>query len=317
MSDPRLPDPVARAALDAVVAAILRNVAAIGANRFGSCRHRVPDTAIYAAAPRTSTWQTGPTRMTQTTTPTDDRGSRSRVRVAAAVGAVVLVAAAALVWYFFIRGDAPPAFDIDDAAGALDDEPDPGTTDDTVADPDDSTANDLDGTWVVAAGSGSEAGFRVDEELASIGATTAVGRTQNVDGTLSIDGTAVSDVEVAVDLASLQTDDSRRDNRMRDALAVEEFPTATFVLTEPIVLDDIPAEGDTISVPASGEMTIKGVTNPVEVTLDARLVDDTLVVVGSVPVVFADYGVEAPTSPIAVSVEDNGIVEFQVFFQRG
>lgn len=255
--------------------------------------------------------------MTPPTTPADDRATRSPVRVAVAVGAVVLVAAAALVWYFLIRDDAPPAFDIDDAASALDDEPAPGTTDDTVADPEDSPANDLDGSWVISAGSGSEAGFRVDEELASIGAATAVGRTENVEGNLTIDGTTVSDVEVAVDLASLETDDSRRDNRMRDALAVEEFPTATFVLTDPIVLDEIPAEGDTISVTASGEMTIKGVTNPVDVTLDARLVDETLVVVGSLPVFFADYGVEAPTSPIALSVEDNGVVEFQVFFQRG
>lgn len=260
---------------------------------------------------------------------TDDRSGRGRPRIALVVGAIVLLVAAALVWYFFIRDDSPDAFDIDDAVSSIEDSevdgesPDTGSddagSDDTGSDSteqaDDAPAG-VDGAWVVAPDSGSAAGFRVQEELASIGAATAVGRTESVDGRLAIDGTTVSDVEVIVDMTTLATDDSRRDGRMRDALAVDEFPTATFVLAEPLTLDGVPAEGETVTVTAAGEMTIKGVTNPVQVALDARLVDDRLVVVGSLPVVFADYGVEPPTAPVVVSVDDNGIVEFQLFFSR-
>lgn len=232
-----------------------------------------------------------------------------------AVAVVVLLALGVGGWYFFIRDDAPAAFDIDAAAeGAGDDRS--GTEDEPTGD--DGT---VEGMWVIdpAAGEdagGTSAGFRVDEELASIGATTAVGRTTGVDGSLTIEGTRVTTVDIAVDLASLETDDSRRDGRMRSALATDEFPTATFTLTEPIELGELPAEGETISVTATGDMTIKGVTNRVEIALEARLVDGTLVVVGSSPVVFADYGVETPTAAIVVSLEDEGTIEFQLFFSK-
>jgi hypothetical protein len=39
-------------------------------------------------------------------------------------------------------------------------------------------------------------------------------------------------------------------------------------------------------------------------------------VVGSFPIVFADHGIEAPGASIVVSVEDHGIVEFQLFLTR-
>jgi len=32
--------------------------------------------------------------------------------------------------------------------------------------------------------------------------------------------------------------------------------------------------------------------------------------------VFADYGVEVPSAPIVISVEDEGIVEIQLFLRR-
>ena len=40
-------------------------------------------------------------------------------------------------------------------------------------------------------------------------------------------------------------------------------------------------------------------------------------VVGSLDIVFADYGVSVPSAPIVVSAEDQGVVEFQLFFAQG
>ena len=62
--------------------------------------------------------------------------------------------------------------------------------------------------------------------------------------------------------------------------------------------------------------TIHGVTLPVTFPLQAQRVGDTIVVVGQLDVVFADYGVELPTAPIVLSLADNGIVELQLFFTR-
>jgi hypothetical protein len=46
---------------------------------------------------------------------------------------------------------------------------------------------------------------------------------------------------------------------------------------------------------------------------DGVAVDDNIVV-GSLDIVFADYGVSVPTAPIVVSAQDHGVVEFQLFF---
>lgn len=241
---------------------------------------------------------------------------RPPARMILAIGAALVVVIGAALWWFVLRDDSPAAFDIDSAAGGVTATSDP-DADTTAPEPLDSA----DGTWVVdpAAGGdvgGTSAGFRIDEELSTVGSTTAVGRTTTVEAEVVIAGDTVTDVEVVVDMGSLATDEPRRDNRMRDALATGEFPTATFVLTEPIVLASTPLDGETISVAATGEMTIKGVTNPVTVDLDARIVDRTLVVVGSMPVVLADYGVEAPSAPIVLSVADEGTIEFQLFLTK-
>ena len=65
-----------------------------------------------------------------------------------------------------------------------------------------------------------------------------------------------------------------------------------------------------------GELPIHGVTQTVTIPLQAQRVDDTIVVVGSLDTVFADYGVEVPTAPVVVSADDHGPLELQLFFTR-
>ena len=53
--------------------------------------------------------------------------------------------------------------------------------------------------------------------------------------------------------------------------------------------------------------------------LEAQLADDiadVVVVTGSAPVVFADYDVETPSAPIVLSLDDHGVIEFQLFLTR-
>jgi polyisoprenoid-binding protein YceI len=89
------------------------------------------------------------------------------------------------------------------------------------------------------------------------------------------------------------------------------------VLTEPIDFGAAVTSGEAVTVNAVGELTIHGVTTTVSIPLEAQLVDDTIVVVGSLDVTFSDYGVSVPSAPIVVSAEDHGVVELQLFFSRG
>ena len=157
------------------------------------------------------------------------------------------------------------------------------------------------------------AGFRVNEVLAKgVGDFTAVGRTAAVSGTIELTETALAAAEITVDFTTLRTDNSHRDSHIQKTLNTAEFPNAHFTLTEPVQLPN----QSSFAGPATGDLTIKGKTNSAVFNLEAQLVDDTLVVVGESPIVFADYGVTAPSSLAVISVEDHGIIELQLYFTR-
>jgi polyisoprenoid-binding protein YceI len=242
-----------------------------------------------------------------------------------AAGATVLVAVAAgLFLWWFLADDAPPPVDLGRAVEGVTettgDATGPTTASETTA-----VGGDISGEWFVdttlgtfdfESATGSFAGFRVDEELSSIGASTAVGRTGAITGTIEIDGNTLVRAEIEVDLTQITTNQSRRDDRVQGALETAQFPTATFVLTEPVELPAGAAAGEAIVVAATGDLTIHGVTNTATLDLEAQLVDDVVVVVGSTDLVFSEYGVETPTAPIVVSVEDQGILELQLLFTK-
>ena len=168
--------------------------------------------------------------------------------------------------------------------------------------------SDFTSTWV---------GYRVQEVLGNgIGSATAVGRTPLVVGSVVLTDDAIEAVEVTADLRGLRSDKVYRDGKVRSALHTDDHPTATFALLGPVTLGDLDGDGVSVDAVVPGTITINGMTGPVEVTLAATLVGDVVTVVGSFPIVFADHGIEAPGASIVVSVEDHGIVEFQLFLTR-
>ena len=144
-----------------------------------------------------------------------------------------------------------------------------------------------------------------------------MGRTSDVTGTLEFDGSTITSVDVTADLSTLQSDDDRRDGQLkRQALETNEFPEASFVLTDPIAIEGDPASGEPISATAVGDLTIHGVTNRVELALQGQLVDGRVVVVGSTVIVLADYDIEQPSSMAVLSVSEEGTMEMQLVFVR-
>jgi polyisoprenoid-binding protein YceI len=236
------------------------------------------------------------------------------------IAAVVVVAAAGGVglWWFF-KDDAPDEVSLDSAVDSVTTTTGDGTGS-TVAVPD-----GIEGLWTVDAttgefdfesATGTFAGFRIEEELAGVGSTTAVGRTGAVTGTMVIAGTTVTEASFEVDLTGLTTNESRRDDRVQQALETGAFPTATFVLTEPIDLGADAASGGAVTVTAAGDLTNHGVTKAIELPIEAQLVGGTIVVVGSTDIVFSDYGVEVPDAQIVLSVEDHGVLELQLLLTK-
>jgi polyisoprenoid-binding protein YceI len=177
----------------------------------------------------------------------------------------------------------------------------------------------LDGTYRVAPGdTNSFVGYRVQEQLVG-GAIeqTATGRTNSVTGSFTITGTTVQDVNVTADLRTLTSDRDQRDNAIKDrGLESNRFPEAKFVLTQPIERPTAPAVGETVTATARGEFTLHGVTKPVEIPVEGRWDGRDVQVVGRLHILFSDYGITAPTSPVVASIDDEGEMEFQIFFRK-
>jgi polyisoprenoid-binding protein YceI len=241
------------------------------------------------------------------------------------IAAVIVLGGA--VWYFFLRSDAPPPATLEDAVAAVTGETTTTTTTagegepaSTTAAPETTTApsasDGLDGTWI-ADPSLSFVGYRIEEELASIGSATAVGRTSDVDAMLTFSGSSVTDLSVTVDMTTLQSDRSRRDGAMATrGLETNTFPDASFVLAAPIDLGAVPADGESISASAAGELTLHGVTQSISLDLEGSLVEGTMVVVGSVDIALVDYGIEKPTGFSVLSIADVGVLEIQLALVR-
>lgn len=237
---------------------------------------------------------------------------------------VVLALAGWAAYEYFIVADSPDEVTTEAALEQLSEDL---AVDDDLADEPAAAPTGVIGTWTIdddfgdfdfENASGSFAGFRVDKALFVGGGQTAVGRSGDVSGSIEVSDGAVTGGEVVVDMSALQSDISQRESAIASAVKSSEFPTATFVVTDGGSLDTAALEaGETVTAPITGELTIAGVTNTVTISAEATVAEPGLaLIVGAADLVWADYGVDTPTSS-AGTVADEGILEFQLIVRLG
>jgi polyisoprenoid-binding protein YceI len=196
-------------------------------------------------------------------------------------------------------------------------------TDDAPAKPKLSTTTPTDtggpataaGAWHVVRGRSVFVGYRIKELFGdAVLKRDAVGRTTVVDGNLTIAGNRVATAVVSADVSKIDSGRATRDAYTRDnALETGKFKHARFTLTTPVTLPAHLAKGQRVQTVAKGTLLLHGVTRPVTVTLDARWNGPTIDAVGTGPIVLADFGIDAPDTPIA-KVDDKGSLEFDLRF---
>lgn len=265
--------------------------------------------------------------------PDTDSSKRSPKKIILWVGlgvvGLVALAYGAIFIYANVLNDSPDELDEGDLSAALVDDTAPTTaapadtgggasTPGTTAPAAPATTaapatEGFDGDWVPT--DASTFGYRVGEILAGVD-TEAVGRSNEIEGLLTIDGTTATVVDITVQIENITSDDDLRDGQFRGRIMnAEEFPTADFSITEPIEFGRIPAGDEQVTATATGELTLRGVTNPVTFEVTAQTTDGRIGVLGSIPVVFDDYDIPEPSIG-PVRVEDNGLVEFVLVFER-
>ena len=175
------------------------------------------------------------------------------------------------------------------------------------------TSGDFDpaGTWT--AGVGSQAGYRVEEVLNGQD-VTVVGRTNQVTATVIADDTEITSAEITVDVGSIATDSSARDEYFKNvAMRVTQYPEATFVFDTPIPAPDL-TQGQA-EVDATGTLSLAGASKSVSLNMTIQRDGDNLIVAGSAPITFKDFSITAPNLGF-VKVEPQGLIEFRIILAR-
>lgn len=165
----------------------------------------------------------------------------------------------------------------------------------------------------------SEARYRVKEELVSIGATEAVGSTQAIIGSVMFDenGIPMACSRIDVDLRTLTSDESRRDNYLyNNTLQTEAFPLATFVLTSVEGMDEALVEGQETTVTLIGDLTLHGVTNLVAWETVVTLEGETITGTANTEFQMPEFDITPPKAGPVVSLEELVKLEFDLTLTR-
>ncbi|NJD09114.1 MAG: YceI family protein [Gemmatimonadetes bacterium] len=168
---------------------------------------------------------------------------------------------------------------------------------------------------------GNEARYVVNEQLAGRPLRNdAVGVTTAITGQLVLDdrGRFVADSSaISIDLASIRTDQERRDNFVRRrTLEVEQYPTAVL---RPSGLRGLPwplpREGE-YTFQLTGELTLHGVTQPSVWEVKASFTGGRITGAARTHFRFADYQLEVPRLAFVLSVQDSIRLEYDFAFER-
>lgn len=187
---------------------------------------------------------------------------------------------------------------------------DPGTTSTEPADDSDPTTtmaevsgslaipDDLAQSYSITSG---RATYSVDETLQGLSAV-GVGETESIGGSFEPGGAFA----FTIDLQSFESDQSRRDQRVRGWFT--EFPEGTFSGTE-FALPSTAVAGEIAAFDVDGDMTINEITHPVTWAVEARVeTDGTVSVTGETSIVLSDFDIPVVTGGL-VTMTDGATIE--------
>ena len=161
----------------------------------------------------------------------------------------------------------------------------------------------------------SAARYRVQEELAQVGATEAVGETQAIIGQVAFgaDGLPLPCSRFDVDLRTLQSDQAKRDNYLyNNTLEAEKYPLATFVLRGIEGIAAPLADGEETTLTLIGDLTLRDVTKVV--AWEATVTKEGDALTGAAATVFEmpEFSITPPSVPVVLSLDETVRLEIDL-----
>jgi polyisoprenoid-binding protein YceI len=163
------------------------------------------------------------------------------------------------------------------------------------------------------ASAGSSASYAVHENLifGGVGSHTAEGTTQGVSGSffLGLAGNhpQLTQVDISIDLTSLQSDSSLRDGHVQDYLNTSQFPNAVFTSTAVNGLPSTYTQGQTISFQLVGNLKLNGTTNQETFAVQGKVSGNTITGKATATIFMTDFGI-TPPDLANIAVVDNKVV---------
>jgi polyisoprenoid-binding protein YceI len=154
----------------------------------------------------------------------------------------------------------------------------------------------------------SEVRFTLTEELRGQ-PTTVVGASDQVAGEIAVDPADLSTVQVGViqvNARTLATDSSQRDRAIRNQiLRTDDYEYVTFTPTGVMGLSGAAQPGSTYTFQIAGDLTIRGLTQPVVFAVTATAGSQSqLSGTASVTIQRSDFGLTIPSVPSVANVSE-------------
>lgn len=147
--------------------------------------------------------------------------------------------------------------------------------------------------------------FEVDEVLNG-SPFTAVGTTSQIAGSVTVGADSISIGTIRINARTFKTDSERRDGAIARAILKSETAANEFLVFEPTSVSGtvtaLAAVPQTFTV--SGNLTIAGVTRPAVFTVEAAVVNGSVIATVNATVLRSTYGIIIPSVPFVASVDD-------------
>lgn len=166
----------------------------------------------------------------------------------------------------------------------------------------------------------SSAWYLAPEKLANLPTSSvAKGVTSDVKGEFHFTADGLDPAKpttFTVGLASLKSDESRRDQRASGALETSKFPTTTFTATKLTGMPKEFAATDSV-MQLTGTLDLHGVKKEVTWELKVKKDGDILSGLGTVKLKYSDFGINKPDIAGFVTVEPEVTIQVQLFAKQG
>ncbi len=168
----------------------------------------------------------------------------------------------------------------------------------------------------------SQASYQVQEQFLSQNLPNqAIGKTNSTKGGFIVrlnDAPAITQLKITVDLQTLTSDSSRRDDAIRSQwLQSNTYPNAVFVVKTPQAIPSNYGGGQTITFKLAGDMTVHNTTHTETFDMQGKKVGNVITGTGKSLVYMKDFGFDAPSIAGFLTVKDGVTVTFNFTANEG